>query len=362
MLYNVQVLRAVAALLVVHAHAAGVTGLGLSWEGGATGVDLFFVISGFIIAYVGSIDTDQFMMRRLIRIVPIYWSSTIAIFLLVLLMPQMFRTTSADGELLVRSLLFVPGGEVHSSDGLPHPTIAGGWTLNFEMYFYALFALALMWSRDKATWIAIGLLLAVMAAVYVTGIGETSPVAYFYGYPIVLEFIYGIFAFHIVRIAERRGWKGISPRLQQAVLILFVIAGLTCLAFTEELFGTYSPRWFLCGIPAFAVVVSAVLLERLHGLRITNRYAVMVGDASYVLYLIHGYAVFGILRLVVPKRVYGELEGQIIVIGLIGMSTLIAIAVYRLYEQPILRFLKARLLKPSARQRAQAAAPAASAH
>ena len=78
MLFNIQVLRAVASLLVVHAHAAA-GGLGLSWVGGANGVDLFFVISGFIIAYVASIDSDQFMARRLVRIVPIYWVSTLAL-------------------------------------------------------------------------------------------------------------------------------------------------------------------------------------------------------------------------------------------------------------------------------------------
>src|SRR5262245_4291829 len=104
MLFNIQALRMIASLIVVHAHVAAASGLDLAWHGGATGVDLFFVISGFIIAYVTSIEPGQFMTRRLIRIVPIYWSTTIALYLLVLALPRLFNTTSSDPMLFVRSL------------------------------------------------------------------------------------------------------------------------------------------------------------------------------------------------------------------------------------------------------------------
>jgi exopolysaccharide production protein ExoZ len=358
-LFNIQVLRAIASMLVVHAHAAGPTGLGLAWIGGNNGVDLFFVISGFIIAYVAALDASQFMTRRLIRIVPIYWSSTLALYALVLLVPQMFRTTSSDPVLLVRSLAFLPTASgLHTGDRIPHPTLNGGWTLNYEMYFYAVFAVALALSRRWVTGIAVAILLAVLAAIQLTPL-QDEPVAYFYGHPIVLEFAYGIAAFHVVRHVEARRRARPELRGHKALLVAGVVLGCVALAFNFEIFG-YAPRWLVSGIPAFVVVVCAVLLERIHDVKITNRWVILAGDASYVLYLIHAYVVFGILRLVVRSHRMSELEGQLMTVALIAVATLAAIAIYRFYEQPILRLLKRWFIVPR-RTASQVAAHRASA-
>lgn len=338
MLYNVQVLRAVASILVVHAHAAGPAGLALGWVDGANGVDLFFVISGFIISYVVYLDADQFMTRRLIRIVPIYWISTVALFLLVVMMPTVFRTTSSDVELLIRSLLFFPDpSALHADDGMLHPTLGGGWTLNYEMYFYTMFWFGLFISRKWAGLIAMAILGTVIAVVNLTDLDE-SRVAHFYGYPIVIEFMFGIVAFQIVRYAEDHPLRK-YPAVQKAVLALGVAAGLACLAFRTEIFGS-GPRWFQAGIPSFVVVVCAVLLESVHDTKVTNKIAVLVGDASYVLYLLHAYIVFGVIRLVVGKRTFSEPVGQLVVLGLMAISALAAVLVYRYFEQPILKRLK----------------------
>jgi peptidoglycan/LPS O-acetylase OafA/YrhL len=360
MLYNVQVLRAVASLLVVHAHAASVAGLDLMWSGGANGVDLFFVISGFIIAYVASLDTDQFMVRRLIRIVPIYWSSTIAIYLLVLVMPNLFRTTSSDPVLLIRSLLFLPTGSNVHTDGIPHPTLGGGWTLNYEMYFYVVFAISLALSSKRATMIAVAILIPVIMAVQLTDL-KSNPIAAFYGDPIVLEFVFGMIAFHIVRELEARRSRRPPHSVEKLLLAFLIVAGLLMLAFTHELFGE-APRWIVSGIPSFVIVVSAILLERLYDLKVTNRAAVAIGDASYVLYLVHAYIVFGVIRLVIRSRHFSDPVGQLATIGLMAVSAIIAILVYRYFEQPILRFLKRRLVRsrPRASKVSSAAAPRAS--
>jgi exopolysaccharide production protein ExoZ len=342
MVYNVQVLRAIAALMVVHGHA-GAGGLGLDYRfGGLNGVDLFFVISGFIIAYVADFDSDQFMLRRLVRIVPIYWVSTLAIYIIAVVAPQHLRTTSSDGELLLRSLLFIPDPTaVHTKDGLPHPTLAGGWTLNFEMYFYAMFWVALSLSKRFATLIAACALSLVVAIVNLTSLDD-SPVAHFYGYPIIFEFMFGMLAFHVVRHVEQASWRHRAPGLQRIALI--VIAALALYLLASRILSD-DARWFSNGIPAFFLVVAAVLLERMHGVAIKNRVLVLLGDASYVLYLSHAYVVFGTIRLVIGKRTFSEPVGQLVVVGLMAVSCVVAIALYLLVEKPMLRFFKHYLVR-----------------
>jgi peptidoglycan/LPS O-acetylase OafA/YrhL len=262
----------------------------------------------------------------------------------------MFHTTSPDPTLLVRSLAFLPTASgVHTEDGIPHPTLSGGWTLNYEMYFYVIFAIALAWSRRWATGIASAVLLVVLAAVQLTRLRD-EPVAYFYGHPIVLEFAFGIAAFHVVRLAESLGRPPLDSWGYKALLVVGVALGFISLAFTHEIYGP-APRWLVSGIPAFVVVVCAVLLERVHDIKVTNRWVILAGDASYAMYLIHAYVVFGILRVVLGDHRMSELAGQLAAIGLMLASTLAAIVIHRLYEQPILRMLKRRFIVPKPRPR-----------
>jgi exopolysaccharide production protein ExoZ len=342
---NIQVLRAVAALMVVHGHAAAE--LGLRFDGGATGVDLFFVISGFIIAYVASTDPRQFLTRRLIRIVPTYWVSTLVIFLLILAMPSMFRSASPDVGLLIRSLLFFPDGSKIHPDGLPHPTLSGGWTLNYEMYFYLVFAVALVVSKHRPSVVAIGLLVAVMAIVDVTGL-HRNPVPRFYGNRIVLEFVFGMVAFHVVQHAESQPLRDEAASAQRVLLAFCIVAGLALLLFTKELFGE-GDRWLLNGIPAFVIVGSAVMLERIHGWRVRSKSLVLIGDASYVLYLSHAYVVLGIARLCIGNRRFSEPVGQVVVLGLMAVAAGVAILFYTYGEKPLLAYLKRRLIVRSPR-------------
>ena len=95
MLYNLHLLRVIAALGVVYFHTTSSAGLKLDWDIGSRGVDVFFVISGFIIAYIGSSNAEQFFRRRLIRVAPFYWAATLCVFAMVVVSPASFNVTAA---------------------------------------------------------------------------------------------------------------------------------------------------------------------------------------------------------------------------------------------------------------------------
>ena len=104
MLMNLNMLRAFAALFVVYYHTTSEAGLNLPISIGTRGVDVFFVISGFIITKAALSNPEQFLTRRLIRIVPFYWAATLAIFAIAWLLPNLLNQTKADFTQLLFSL------------------------------------------------------------------------------------------------------------------------------------------------------------------------------------------------------------------------------------------------------------------
>ena len=149
---------------------------------GHAGVDIFFVISGFIMVYVTPRDMSalQFLRNRILRVAPLYYLITFVTFGFALFLPGLMQSTEANIGHLIKSLLFVP---FEKSNGYLHPTVFVGWTLNYEMMFYALFGIALLMRRHLVA-AAIALVLAVLLANLTDGVVQR-----FYGNPIVLEFV-----------------------------------------------------------------------------------------------------------------------------------------------------------------------------
>ncbi|MHA6691511.1 acyltransferase family protein [Devosia sp. A449] len=157
---SIQYLRGLAAIFVLASHALLYPivehhiGYGrLGW----LGVILFFVISGFIMVAVtgeGRFSAGDFLRRRVIRIVPMYWGATLIAAALALLAPQLFKTTVYDTGQLLLSLLFIPFYNP-VSEGL-HPLYKLGWTLNYEVFFYVCFALlAFFGAGARVLWLTI---------------------------------------------------------------------------------------------------------------------------------------------------------------------------------------------------------------
>jgi exopolysaccharide production protein ExoZ len=104
------------------------------------------------------------------------------------------------------------------------------------------------------------------------------------------------------------------------------------------------PRYLVAGIPAIAIVASALLLERIFGLTTKNRLIHLLGESSYIIYLVHPYIVFSVLRVVVKDA--HALRAPLIVgliVGLLALVSGISVAIHVLFEKPVMAFLRARL-------------------
>ncbi len=246
--------------------------MGLGPSAGQFGVDIFFVISGFVISTVAQHERSDFLLRRLIRIVPFYWLTTISVAIVHNLWPAPFRLPPPDTVAIACSLTFLPcGGDA--------PVLPGGWTLNYEMYFYALFAAALgLAPRRPAVWCSAvigGVLLLRMAGL------QGFPVR-FYGNGIVAEFLFGI--------ALHRWLPVRAIDVPPALLMVIGTLAFGALTLLPPYVTDRGLRPIAVGLPGATVVAVAILLDR-KGKRVTGSVVRTVADASYVLYLTHPYAI-----------------------------------------------------------------------
>ena len=150
---SIHAMRGVAALAVAVSHLPSfipiAPGTGHAWDAlavGKAGVDVFFVISGFVMATAtaslpsGWRTSLAFLWRRLARVAPLYWLVTLFLVSLYLADRRFGAERPLDVDLVLRSLLFVP---VHGPDGGIRPIVGVGWSLDYEMYFYLCMAAAI---------------------------------------------------------------------------------------------------------------------------------------------------------------------------------------------------------------------------
>ncbi len=357
----VQAMRALAALMVaVHHTRHELAALGLA--GGAApalpwwaGVDVFFVISGFIMvhatgpAYDGPGGRARFLAHRIARVVPLYWLVTLAFAAIALAVPRVLGDGGAalTPESVAASLLFWP---MARPDGSVLPLYGLGWTLNYEMFFYAVFALGLGRGRGATVALAGAALGGLVLAGLLAG---PLPLPFgFWADPIVLEFLFG---------AGLGLLRGTGFRLGGAGRIALALAGVAALAMLAT--GEPGPlRPFLAGVPA-SLLVAAAALGRGEGARRPPAPLVaplaVLGDASYALYLVHPFALRaireGVARLGLGPTLGAAGTGAL----MLAASVAAALLVYRLVERPLTRRLRA-VLDGTGRRKACAPPRAAS--
>lgn len=243
------------------------------------GVDIFFVISGFIMMLVsvgrhaGGID---FLIDRITRIAPNYWFYTMVLVLTGLALPSLLRAVDINVDAIAKSLLFIPferpGGDIQ-------PILGVGWTLNYEMFYYLIFSFLMRLPAWQKTLAMIAIFSGLFAVAVMADVGPVFGA--FFGNTIVFAFVSGMALYLAV---ERWG------RPRPAASIVALALGLVIWLSTA---GPWSPAWsarfLLWGVPASLMVYAALGLSPAGG-RISS-FLERLGDASYSLYLSHTFTI-----------------------------------------------------------------------
>ena len=273
-LLSVQYLRAVAAILVVLFHQ--LQGRNPLFRLGSHGVDLFFVISGFIMIAITDgrpITPARFMLDRIARIAPMYWIATGAAVLWMLAIGHFYEATVSPVDIL-RSLFFIPSFNAH---GRLEPTIYLGWTLNYEMFFYTAFALTLFLPTRLRLPVLTG---AALASVLVGRLTHPqNAVGITYSSPIILNFVAGAW------LGRAYGFRLIGSYVRMMSGDLAVILALAACALLY--------RNLIYGVAASAVLAAFLMAEKS---KLLPRSAVLLalGNASYSTYLFQQLAFEGV--------------------------------------------------------------------
>jgi exopolysaccharide production protein ExoZ len=331
MLLNVQALRGLAAFLVVFVHLerlAELAGLppGLTVFGNS-GVDVFFVISGLIMVVTTSGRRQTplgFLRNRATRIVPLYWAITFAVFAVALAAPSLLQSTSADPAHLLKSLAFIP---YQRPDGAMHPVVFVGWTLNYEMAFYLIFALGLMLpSRLAGLAVSIAVLLAVALAGQV--LQPKDPVLAFYTAPMILEFGAGMVL----------GALLVRGRLPKAPAWGWPAVGVGLAALAVMLAGPWlwpgADRALMFGVPAVVIVAGGLIAERT-GLVLQQGWIQLLGAASYSTYLTHFFCTQVVTKAAERLAGFGPLLMWALVPVALLLVAMVGVLVHRRLELPL---------------------------
>lgn len=330
-LAGLQVARALAALAVTVHHALemsnGVAGsFSPDWltTGGAGGVDVFFVISGFIMAHTSfqrgkAVPSPlDFLQRRATRIYPLYWLVCLA--MLSLMAMGFFQKRFLTGGDIAMALALLPGGR---------PIIGVAWTLVYEVYFYLVFAACLSLRSRRLALFGTGGLIVVF-----WGVGHAMPIGPLRAFltdPIPLEFLFGL---GLARFHAAIRWQG------WAAPAILVCAGFA-LMHSAPLFVSHATTHGLQGLPrvlawggaGLAIVTGFLALRHVKGG--LGQALLTMGNASYALYLTHTFVLMG-YGLALRHEALAAIPQYLLVPPVVLLACLFGVASHFALERPLL--------------------------
>lgn len=313
-LNNIQILRAFAAINVIYYHIIltsssynqPVNFFLFLKDWGANGVDIFFVISGFVIFYSQSLkkkNAFEFIKARIIRIVPIYWLLTLSIIFLIFLFPNIFRTLELNPIHIFSSLFFFNAAITEI-----YPVLSVGWTIEYEIFFYFIYFIAIFFNSKKLPLIFPTITLSILVL-----IGLIKP--------IVIEFILGI-------LSAKLYISGKFKKFTNFFLLIALFFFIITIFFKFEL-----NRIFIYGLPAFFLILSIVNLKQAN-----NKLLIYLGNASYSIYLSQAFSVPGFYK--ISSQLLYSFNGDFLSIMSLILSVIFGCIVYNFLERPLTKYFK----------------------
>ncbi len=340
------------AVLISHFHQRGVVTLTPelydSLDGGRTAVTFFFVLSGFILAYnYSDLSSRQkrttFFVNRFARIYPVV--------LLALTVAAIATVAAENDSTFLRdrysitsdppvwlSMSFVAQILALTSwlpsARLNQPFNSPAWSISVEFFFYAMFPIILILiSKSKSTKImfygvialALQWLLICVISLFAPPSAKSFLISQF---PLthLAEFFIGVIA---CRILTANYSKFSQPRLRLHLVQIVTLGAILLLS----VYPPVDPMYFLL-TPFFAVLIATASLPNSINLLVGNRVSVLLGEASYSLYMIH----IPVLNLLEALEIKFIQLGWLLVLVFIGIS----IAVYKAFEVPLARKIKVK--------------------
>ena len=308
------------------------------------GVDVFFVISGFVMVYASHALFGRpgaarlFLVRRIARVVPLYWLTTAFVLVLLVVKPELMRSALATPGLVVASFLFVPWPR---PDGVVQPVYTLGWTLNYEMFFYLVFSAALAFGlARRAAVAAIACLLVGLVALGLARPSLPQPLG-FWTSPMQVEFVLGM----LLGLARIEGTT-LPPA---ARLVLAALGtGLFWWIGGDAVLRTGRDNALLFALPAACLVAACGLAAgRPEGLardrmpaRWPARLGESLGDASYAIYLLHPFAIRSTVRAIEGLGLAPALGPIGITAAALAATIALALLSHRLVERPLTRLAR----------------------
>ena len=294
---------------------------------GQVGVDVFFVISGFVMMYVHGGDFQEsnislkFLKRRIIRVVPLYWILTSVTAVLLYFKPELFGIGKVfDWRHVVTSFLFIPS---YNSVGLALPVLGPGWSLNYEMYFYALFAVLLLFKKKYfIISIFIFFLCSLCCSLFLPDLALVDMITD----AMLFEFLFGVI---LASLLQNNKLKYYYFPVTLGIFLLL----------TNIFFHFRIDFRVLCyGIPSALIISGLIAYEDTIGFGRPNKFLMLLANISYSIYLSHVFA-YKITFFVLSRFILSSYPDLVVILCLIN-SVVCGYVVHKLIELPLGNLLK----------------------